>query len=813
MKKRLLSLLLVLVVVFSFSLSAFATDTGIDIIDDPLSYYFENQMLGVQKGTGVTLVCPKCDYKVVYTGGTLVTCPYDGEALVLADLAGVHAEKVPSGIGRKDLPGYIDDSGTAHVSKEGKLKFTALPCWDTTDDDGNPLLTSPYKTYHLEEHDSDGVDEWTTFYDWGQLQHGVYQYKISDSFGEDSGWSSVPISVHWVIEQTIIPGTYYVAADQPIVADYHSKVGADSQYLYTTYREQTLPNKIKTGFGSSTEGSVYALNRFYYAATKNADCISAKFFLFTVTCDPTENPVEEKKEVTIEDNKFTGNIYVDNSTNITYIYPKYTTVNVNNETVIEVADHPLIYNPESKTYYVYDQTTNNYYYINYEADPTPTPSPAPTVTPTPTPAPTEVPTPSPAPTEEPSPSPAPGNEHCDHTGIIAVLEEIRDKMVVGFTDITANIHTDMVDFKAAVVAGFTDITTNITAVVADFKAAVVAGFADISANFQLAIDNLNINIQNFFNKKMEDLPEPTPTPSPTPEPSNPTPSPSPSPAPLEPILPETQNLIIPKMNSNTFTDEHGTWIASGSSKYSDVFDFFHAFDRSTSDFWETNTSPSYLQIEIPDPQNYYVDGYIMRISKFTNRYAKEWTLQGSDDGKTWDDLDTQKDQNLSDLEEHKYPLTLRKAYKYYRLNMSNYASSMCSLSHFNLLGYDAKDVVTPTPAPTDPPSPSPAPDPGTDPTPVPTPGGGTVPAPGGDSNISGGDDEGLFGWIWDLLKDIVKSILKAIFKIIANILGFLIWIVERVGLLLPFLPGPAVAALGAGVVLVFVIRIIRFIRG
>lgn len=784
MKKRLLSLLLVLVVVFSFSLSAFATDTGIDIIDDPLSYYFENQMLGVQKGTGVTLVCPKCDYKVVYTGGTLVTCPYDGEALVLADLAGVHAEKVPSGIGRKDLPGYIDDSGTAHVSKEGKLKFTALPCWDTTDDDGNPLLTSPYKTYHLEEHDSDGVDEWTTFYDWGQLQHGVYQYKISDSFGEDSGWSSVDISVHWVIEQTIIPGTYYVAADQPIVADYHSKVGADSQYLYTTYREQTLPNKIKTGFGSSTEGSVYALNRFYYAATKNADCISAKFFLFTVTCDPTENPVEEKKEVTIEDNKFTGNIYVDNSTNITYIYPKYTTVNVNNETVIEVADHPLIYNPESKTYYVYDQTTNNYYYINYEADPTPTPSPAPTVTPAPT----------PAPTEEPSPSPAPGNEHCDHTGIIAVLEEIRDKMVVGFTDITANIHTDMVDFKAAVVAGFTDITTNITAVVADFKAAVVAGFADISANFQLAIDNLNINIQNFFNKKMEDLPEPTPTPSPTPEPSNPTPSPSPSPAPLDPILPETQNLIIPKMNSNSFADEHGTWIASGSSKYSDVFDFFRAFDRSTSEIWETNVSPSHLQIEIPDPENYYVDGYIMRISKFDNRYAKDWTLQGSDDGKTWDDLDTQKDQNLSDKEEHKYSLTLRKAYKYYRLNMSNYASSMCSLSHFNLLGYDAKDVVTPTPAPTDPPSPSPAPDPGKPDSGDKTNNFWTIIFPNG-----GGSEDGKKGIFWALV-----SLILALIAFFANL-------AVGVGYLFPFLPDGVVMTINTCLIVIFLFTIIKFI--
>ena len=784
MKKRLLSLLLVLAVVFSFSLSAFATDTGIDIIDDPLSYYFENQMLGVQKGTGVTLVCPKCDYKVVYTGGTLVTCPYDGEALVLADLAGVHAEKVPSGIGRKDLPGYIDDSGTAHVSKEGKLKFTAFPCWDTTDEEGNPLLTSPYKTYHFEEHDSDDVEEWTTFYDWGPLPYGGIQYKISDSFGEDSGWSSVAISVHWVIEQTIIPGTYYVAADQPIVADYHSKVGADSQYLYTTYREQTLPNKIKTGFGSSTEGSVYALNRNYYAATKNSDCISAKFFPFTVTCDPTENPVEEKKEVTIEDNKFTGNIYVDNSTNITYIYPKYTTVNVNNETVIEVADHPLIYNPESKTYYVYDQTTNNYYYINYKADPAPTPSPAPTVTPTPT----------PAPTEEPSPSPEPGNDHCDHTGIIAVLEEIRDKMVAGFTDITANIHTDMVDFKAAVVAGFTDITTNITAVVADFKAAVVAGFADISANFQLAIDNLNINIQNFFNKKMEDLPESTPTPSPTPEPSNPTPSPSPSPAPLDPILPETQNLIIPKMNSNTFTDEHGTWIASGSSKYSDVFDFFHAFDRSTSDFWETNASPSYLQIEIPDPKNYYVDGYIMRISKFTNRYAKEWTLQGSDDGKIWDDLDTQKDQNLSDLEEHKYPLTLRKAYKYYRLNMSNYASSMCSLSHFNLLGYDAKDVVTPTPAPTDPPSPSPAPDPGKPDSGDKTNNFWTIIFPNG-----GGSEDGKKGIFWALV-----SLILALIAFFANL-------AVGVGYLFPFLPDGVVMTINTCLIVIFLFTIIKFI--
>ena len=503
----------------------------------------------------------------------------------------------------------------------------------------------------------------------------------------------------------------------------------------------------------------------------------------TVTDIGSIATINKQTNITINNDysqTWNGNIYTDNSTNLTYIYPQYTTINEKNETVTNISNTPIIYNNETKKYYTYDTVTNNYYYITYEQPATPTPSPSPSPAPTETPSPSESPSPTPTSTPKPGGSIStpetgkPGGDSGDTTGILAVLVEIRDNMIQGFLDI---------------------------------KSAFVAGFAELSANFTLAIENLNLNITNIFNKKFPDQSTPETAPP------SPSPSPSPSPAPLDPILPETQNLIIPKMNSNTFTDEHGTWIATGSSKYSDVFDFFHAFDRSTSDFWETNASPSNLQIEIPDPESYYIDGYIMRISKFNNRYAKEWTLQGSDDGKTWDDLDTQNGQNLSDLKEHKYPLTLRKAYKYYRLNMSNYASSMCSLSHFNLLGYDAKDVVTPTPAPTDPPSPSPAPDPGTDPTPVPTPGGGTVPAPGGDSNISGGDDEGLFGWIWDLLKDIVKSILKAIFKIIANILGFLIWIVERVGLLLPFLPGPAVAALGAGVVLVFVIRIIRFIRG
>lgn len=328
---------------------------------------------------------------------------------------------------------------------------------------------------------------------------------------------------------------------------------------------------------------------------------------------------------------------------------------------------------------------------------------------------------------------------------------------------------------------------------ADLKATLVQGWADLSANFTLAIENLNLNITNIFNKKFPDQS--------TPETARPSPSPSPSPEPVDPILPDTQNYIIPKMNSNTFTDEHGTWVASGSSKYSDVFDFFHAFDRSTSDFWETNVSPSYLQIEIPDPENYYIDGYIMRISKFDNRYPKGWTLQGSDDGETWDDLDTQAGQNLSDKAEHKYTLTLRKAYKYYRVNMSNYASSMCSLSHFNLLGYDAKDVVTPTP------SPSPTPDPGETPTPTPAP--TDKPSNGNTNNFwnfvfPGGNDDGT--------ENGHKGILWALISLLIAVVTFVLGLGSAYSYVFPFLPAGLVTTIHICVLVLLLFAIIKFVR-
>ena len=628
------------------------------------------------------------------------------------------------GVGRPK--GYADDNGTPAITANGEL-LVAANCVNI-----NSLGESAsYATKALElnpEHISVN----------------------SDSVSSDS-WPNY--SMYLCYEFTApVDGTY-------------SYYGPAGEYLYTlniaagstwrTVHNETRAIKLGRDVLTSTLNTkaafvkgekvnvcaqIYGENS-YWSTYMYARAVRATVNPIFVKVVPLESG--RKPDITINNNTWNGNIYTDNSTNLTYIYPQYTTVNEKNETVTNISNTPIIYNNETKKYYTYDTVTNNYYYITYEQPATPTPPPSPT----------------PAPTEKPGGSIStpetgkPGGDTGDTAGILAVLVEIRDNMIQGFLDI---------------------------------KAAFVAGFAELSANFTLAIENLNLNITNIFNKKFPDQS--------TPETALPSPTPSPSPVPLDPILPETQNLIIPKMNSNTFTDEHGTWIATGSSKYSDVFDFFYAFDRSTANFWKTNSSPSNLQIEIPDPESYYIDGYIMRISKFNNRYAKDWTLQGSDDGKTWDDLDKQTGQNLSDLEEHKYPLTLRKAYKYYRLNMSNYASSMCSLSHFNLLGYDAKDVVTPTPAPTEPPSPSPAPDPGKPDSGDKTNNFWTIIFPNG-----GGTEDGKKGIFWALV-----SLILALIAFFANL-------AVGVGYLFPFLPDGVVMTINTCLIVIFLFTIIKFI--
>lgn len=131
---------------------------------------------------------------------------------------------------------------------------------------------------------------------------------------------------------------------------------------------------------------------------------------------PLESTIKPTNSITINQNVWNGNIYQDNSTNLTYIYPQYTTINENNETVTNISNNPIIYNSETKQYYTYDTVTNNYYYITYEA-----------------------PTPSPSPDPDPTPTPGPGGDTGDTSGIMKILQEIKAVLVSGFTGITEKL--------------------------------------------------------------------------------------------------------------------------------------------------------------------------------------------------------------------------------------------------------------------------------------------------------------------------------------------------------------------------------------
>ena len=50
-----------------------------------------------------------------------------------------------------------------------------------------------------------------------------------------------------------------------------------------------------------------------------------------------DSSITTTNNITINNNTWNGNIYVDSSTNLTYIYPEYTTINENNETVTNIS--------------------------------------------------------------------------------------------------------------------------------------------------------------------------------------------------------------------------------------------------------------------------------------------------------------------------------------------------------------------------------------------------------------------------------------------------------------------------------------------
>lgn len=601
----------------------------------------------------------------------------------------VPATKAPSGVGRKDLPGYADDKGSALVDKDGwpTATYTMLL-------DGYDTSAGRDTVYVHSSTNKTNPGSWYQYANGGfSGSNGNVSVYCAWEGGSPYVYASVsyyyvaPVTGYYTIN--FAPATYFSVtkdrtgkyvykntwSDINTFASFGIGVQQHSSSVFGI-RDNTIAHT--QNYSSETKYAIkgqilFCAYRSNFCLHCNSDYpykyLSIQTSAPTLTVqDLTPNQITNNNNITINNNTWNGNIYVDNSTNLTYIYPQYTTINEKNETVTNISNTPIIYNNETKKYYTYDTITNNYYYITYEQPTAPTPSPNP----------------------KPTWKPGGGSTRGGGTGRYPADP---------FT-------------------------------------------ADWTLNYYILN---NRRYDAYYALKRTEV--------------------------------DTKN-NIPWIDDKHYISTTQIPIANGE-----------------------------YTISVPDGVYWRVWQWDEASKTLTGVNSSNWH------GNNFTFLFNTTDEYI---------------FEFCKSDGSEFSSPkdvVLKLKNEKITEYEPGDTIveepspSPTPSPINPPSPSPTPAPtdkpggGTDPTPVPTPGGGTVPAPGGDSNISGGDDEGLFGWLWDLLKDLVKAILKAIFKILSNILGFLIWIVERVGLLLPFLPAPAIAALGAGVVLIFVIRIIRFIRG
>lgn len=368
MKKRLVSIILTVFLVLSMMPFAAFADNA--IVCPACGGSVTKQELRLLASHSDFYKCSKCG-KWAYLnapGGLKLFSVGDQQILDAADANAIlnfafnnghliPAKKAPSGIGRKDLPGYADDNGTANYNSSGVLQVVVNPIgfhWDNSSYKGSKFgLSLPVSV---------------------------------DVSGSQFGLTSNPKWALYAIYEFVAPcdGIFYLGREACGQTVFTSSLFYNSSWYTQNYN---IPNY--DGYGLSISASKG--QTLYYVSGalvcsidgyQRTGAIKAEAYPLIILCEPLSS-LTKLTNITINNNTWNGNIYTDNSTNLTYIYPQYTTVNEKNETITNISNNPIIYNNETKKYYTYDTITNNYYYINYDTPaPTPTPSPSPTPAPT-----------------------------------------------------------------------------------------------------------------------------------------------------------------------------------------------------------------------------------------------------------------------------------------------------------------------------------------------------------------------------------------------------------------------------------------------
>ena len=410
MKKRLVSIILTVFLVLSMvPFAAFADNAivcpacGGEVIKKP--YHLVGNYWDFYKCN----TCGKWAYlsgvaglKLLSAGDQAIINAADANAILNFSFNNGHlipAEKAPSGIGRKDLPGYNDDNGTPTIGADGfpTLTFKMLLNGFSTSFGGTFLYGSPIGSYSNGTYSVSSIYNFTGFYATDNATNypsGCVSYYFDAPYTGYYQVTDAPCSVE------ILSKNYY---DNTFSDDNYA--GMVQMSYDFTYSKPSLPSRfydsMKNGeSGNFKSGKVYIVKgqryffnfylETYYQLSNSSSSFPSYYSVsidfpaptITVTDIGSIATINKQTNITINNNTWNGNIYTDNSTNLTYIYPQYTTINEKNETVTNISTNPIIYNNETKQYYTYDSVTNNYYYITYETPPTPTPSPSPAPAPT-----------------------------------------------------------------------------------------------------------------------------------------------------------------------------------------------------------------------------------------------------------------------------------------------------------------------------------------------------------------------------------------------------------------------------------------------
>lgn len=861
MTKKLFSFLLASILMACTCLSAFAADSqggtvsntignvynGVSdvqtAVSDPLNWYVSNQLTGDSKySDGIDLICPNGDYEEHYDDAfSSAVCPYDGEALIIKGngvtfTPGGGSGHLGSGVGRKDLPGYT--SGTSNVNRNGALMLSMEHNFiaATNNDFFYPSTDANYnyKSAFCSDYQGNYVSS-------ASLGDDIeYLFSCSDNVYSSKMWSSSSSTTFYHAPAVSFKVTAPVDGYYSVYSSPTCSYGGYVPDASSSFERKNVTLKFYKDVTSSIKFS-----RIYYAKGQKIVITARPYIVYQLygigrpvtssyfycygspvllvePSDASSANLSSQTKIVINNNNvkntWNGNVYVDASNHLTYIFPQYTYINENYEHVTSISENPIIYNSETNQYYTYSPTTNNYYYISFgeKSDPD-SPTPTPTVKPS-------------------TPETAEGGD--SNSGkILEVLRKILDEMKNGF----ANVRVWLANIQTEINTGFTDFTkkfteysSNVKTWFTNLQSSISTSATNLANSINLAIENLNVNIQNTFNKKFPDLPEPTPDPA--------------LPAPVEPSTGDkwSDDIVSGTSISGTVNAKAGDYVLATVSARSaltipDSMTYLYKGNVFASN--DVNQSMSFAYQKIAEDGTYTytfkqatagrmylslivlsdIDGlsysgkYHIEVQSKTPVSVPEksdgdmlvwgcsstaWLLSDTSNSKSW----------ITNPDDLIYIGGASNSGQSRQANFIDLGIGAVSRTFFPyetgeklFFVVDAVEIIPKTITPSPTPSPSPTPDPGTDPTPAPT----DKPSGGNTNNFwnfvfPGGNDDGT--------ENGHKGILWALISLLIAVVTFVLGLGSAYSYVFPFLPAGLVTTIHICVLVLLLFAIIKFVR-